>query len=248
MKMLPHVFLPLLLAIFFTACSDDNDTSYGSIEITIKGTYGGKPLISGKPYNYFSKGTIELTKSEFFMSTSRLLSESGAVALKEVDYIALSDKQVDSASAETGIKLSFPKIPAKKYTGLSFILGLTAAQNATKPVDYFPTEPLGEGTHYWAGWNSYIFSKTEGVYNDGTSNFNFTYHSGFDDAKRTVTLLKDFTVNENQTTRIELVLEHEDLFHSGPAGFDIPANPQIHNQSTLMIGFMDRFASAFSIK
>ena len=96
------------------------------------------------------------------------IAESSSVIFKDVDYVSILAHNLTLQDAIDGLTLSY-LVPGGHYKGLSFNIGVNPAQNKTKPVDYSPSSPLGEGTHYWAGWNSYIFSKTEGVLNNGNS-------------------------------------------------------------------------------
>ncbi|MBK8956239.1 MAG: hypothetical protein IPM34_11895 [Saprospiraceae bacterium] len=243
-------FLTLVLIISFYGCNGDDPviTGSGRIELVFKGEYASLPWVKGQTYDYFNNGQILFTKSEFFISNLGLYQTGLFKSLSAVEYVSISEHHVSEQKALEGLVLQFDQVPEGSYDSLAFNLGLTAAQNKTKPADYLPTHPLGEGSRYWAGWNSYIFSKTEGNYNDGSKSFNFTYHSGFDDAMKPIHLVKNIVVEKDKTTRIIIHLDHQLVFSEGPQGMDISTTPQIHNKSTVMDAFMDRYQQAFRIE
>ncbi|MBK9109020.1 MAG: hypothetical protein IPM92_11820 [Saprospiraceae bacterium] len=248
-KSIQLIFI-LALAFVYHACDDNLPVveGTGSLEIAFKGEYENFYWVKGQSYDYFNRGNILFTKSEFFLSKLALYHEGLKQALSEVEYVSISEHHVSETKASEGLILRFEGIPAATYDSLAFNLGLTETQNKTKPVEYLPTHPLGEGSRYWAGWNSYIYSKTEGSYNDGTKAYNFTYHSGFDDAMKPLLFKKSILIEKDKTTKIILHVNHKLLFADSLQGMDIASNPQIHNKSTVMDAFMNRFKDAFRIE
>lgn len=239
-----------LICLFIMAGCDSNDpvlTGNGSLKLVVRAQYDGKPLVQGQVQDYFGLGSILFTKADFFISALSIANNSDTMLVKDVDYISLMGHHVNQDSALNGLKLIYENLPSGEYHTLLFNVGLTAEQNKTKPVDYLPTHPLGEGTRYWAGWDSYIYSKTEGVFKNG-SDHSFSYHSGFDDAVRALHFTHDFTIYDNEETSIEIFVDYKKLFEDNGNALDIPANPQIHNTSIVMQAFMDRYGSAIIVK
>lgn len=238
------------LLVVWSSCGDDDpDTdSKGSLEIVFKATYGSEPFVKGKVYDYFGVGTVLFTKSEFYLSDITLSGDHHDHTLASVDYISISDHHTTLENAQAGLTLTFDSIPSGNYQALKFNLGLTAAQNKTVPANYAPTHPMGEGNRYWSAWNSYIFSKTEGSFNNGSQSFNFTYHSGFDDSMKAVEMIRSILVEAGKKTRLVIEIDHKALFAEDANGMDIAANPQIHNKSSLMDAFMNRYQTAFHMQ
>lgn len=245
-----HLLFVLGVLLTYSSCGDDepNVAETGTLEIAFKGEYNNFYWVKGQTYDYFNRGNILFTKSEFFISNLDLFQQGIKRTLADVEYISLSEHHVSEAKASEGLILKFDKIPVGTYDSVAFNLGLTKAQNQTKPADYLPTHPLGEGSRYWAGWNSYIFSKTEGSFNDGSQSYNFTYHSGFDDAMKPVSFSKGISIEKDKTTKVILHVNHKLLFADNVQGMDIAKNPQIHNKSDVMDAFMVRFQNAFRIE
>ncbi|MBK6544066.1 MAG: hypothetical protein IPO78_11475 [Saprospiraceae bacterium] len=243
-------FYLLILSFFHFTCTDDNSglTGKGTLEIVFKAVYDSKPLYVGNAYDYFGSGTIKFSKGDFFISDLRLKNIEDNVQVKDVDYISLIEHQVNEATALEGLVVKYTNIKSGDYSELNFDFGLSSDLNKKKPAEFAPTHPLGEGTHYWAGWNSYIYSKTEGVFSTGSSNFNFSYHSGFDAAKRFIQFSKLIKIRDSEITKILIEIDYKKLFDEGGLGMDIAANPQIHNTSSIMNAFVDRFQSSIQIK
>ncbi len=227
----------------------DSNTPVGSLELVIKGTYQGAPLVLGQNYTYFDGSNILLTRSDFFLSDIKLSKGTEHHLLSDVEYAALLEHHTSAAKAKEGYVLKkFDNIPTGHYKALEFGLGLNAQQNKTSPKDYNANHPLGEGSRYWSAWHSYVFSKTEGVYETGNEQINFSYHSGFDNSFRRIALKRDITITENTTTRIIIELDHHLVFGQNGNYFDIKASPQIHNRSVLIEKLMDWFAQSFHIQ
>lgn len=237
----------LVTLLSLMSCSKERDLSgFGTLQIVINASYGGVPLFLGNSYDYFGNGSVKFTKAEFFLSQLTAIGESSAVVFKDVDYVSILAHNLTLQDALDGLTLNY-LVPGGFYKGISFNIGVTPAQNKTKPVDYSPSSPLGEGTHYWAGWNSYIFSKTEGVLDNGNL-FSFSYHSGFDAALRNVSGVKDFYIENSETATIYMDIDFKKIFEINGTGMDIPGNPQIHNSSDIMNAFVDRYKEAITIR
>ncbi len=241
----------ILLCFLFISC-DKNDpdlTGKGSLELVFKARFDTQAMVQGSQnvYDYFGQGTIYFDRADILYSDLKLQSSTNSVLVKDVDYVSLMQHHTSIALAEEGLKVKFENIPSGSYDSLHFNVGLTPDQNKTKPADYSLTHPLAEGTRYWSAWNSYIFSKTEGIFNNGMNN-PFTYHSGFDGAMQSLRFVKNIAINDNQITKIEIWIDYKKLFEEGATGIDIPNNSQIHNMSSLMLSFMNRFQNAVSIK
>lgn len=241
------ISLLLVFLLSFMSCSDEKDLSgFGTLQIVIKATYGGIPLFLGNSYDYFGNGSIKFTKAEFFLSDLTAIGESRSVIFKDVDYVSILAHNLTLQDAIDGLTLSY-LVPGGNYKGISFNIGVNPAQNKTKPVDYSPSSPLGEGTHYWAGWNSYIFSKTEGILNNGNS-LSFSYHAGFDIALRNISGVKDFYIENSETATLYMDIDFKKIFEINGTGMDIASNPQIHNSSDIMTAFVDRYKAAIQIR
>ena len=237
----------LVTLLSLMSCSEERDLSgFGTLQIVINASYGGVPLFLGNSYDYFGNGSVKFTKAEFFLSQLTAIGESSAVVFKDVDYVSILAHNLTLQDALDGLTLNY-LVPGGFYKGISFNIGVTPAQNKTKPVDYSPSSPLGEGTHYWAGWNSYIFSKIEGVLDTGgakTYDLGFAIHTGTDECLATLTVTKNFTISEEQTTGLGLDLDVRRVFQDNGQFFNLANSPLNHNPAN--IGVLKLFAASLA--
>ncbi len=240
--------LVVIVGSLFVSCDKSEPLAgYGSLELVFKARYGTQPLVYATEYNYFDIGTILFSKTDFFYSNLKLLNSKDSILVTDVNYVSLMEHHTSIALAEEGLKIRYDSIPTGDFTALDFNIGLTPEQNKTKPSNYVSTHPLGEGTRYWAGWISYIFSKTEGVFKNGTDN-PFTYHSGFDNAMIPLHFAKTIKIENGKKTSIQVLIDYKNMFNEGSVPMDIPSNPQIHNTSLLMLSFVKRFNTSVTIQ
>ncbi|MBP8725674.1 MAG: hypothetical protein KBF37_09780 [Saprospiraceae bacterium] len=233
----------LLGVLWFSSCSED-DPETGTLEIVVRATYGEQPLVVGQSYDYYGRGTMKFTRSEFFMSHLRLIGDSTAPELKDIDYLRIHEHHTTVARAQEGMTIRFGDIAPGDYGGISFLIGLDETQNNTNPANYPATHPMGEGARYWAGGDTYMFSKVEGVYKEGGQSVNYFYHSGFDDAMRPYRYESPLRIEQGKTTRLFLSIDHAHLFAEGNSGIDILSNPYVHVVHSVMQGMMDRYVEA----
>ncbi len=232
----------------FSSCSKEpGQTPSGKLEIVFKARYGDQALVYGQEYDYFGVGKIIFGSAEFFLSNMTLVNSTDSAVFAFVDYISLAAHHTSPAKAEEGLRITYDAIPTGQYSEIKMNLGLTPEQNNSKPEEFQSAHPMSDGSRYWSGWNSYIFTKTEGTFKS-TGNYNFTYHSGFDESMRTLKFTKSILIKQGETSQIEIDVDYKTLFDLGGVGLDISVNPQIHNKSDIMSAFVDRFQLAASIK
>ncbi|MCC6753558.1 MAG: hypothetical protein IT266_06195 [Saprospiraceae bacterium] len=245
--MLYKIILPLLGILLggfgFSSCSEDSPET-GTLEIMVRATYGDQPLVIGQSYDYYGRGTMKFTRSEFFMSHLSLNSDGAAMELKDIDYLRIHEHHTTEARAQEGMPLRFSGIAPGEFSGISFLIGLDEAQNNTNPANYPATHPMGEGARYWAGGDTYMFSKVEGVYKEGGKSVNYFYHSGFDEAMRPYRYEAPLRIEAGKTTRLYLYIDHAHFFAEGDQGIDIFSNPYVHVVHDVMQGMMDRYVEA----
>ena len=240
----------LALAIFIGSCSEKEDTPVGNMELTIKGRFGQSPLVMGKEYDFFDGSKIYFTRSEFFLSRIKLRTPSGKIVSlsSNVRFVNLQDHHFNVENAEKGFTLIFDKIEAGNYDRFRFGLGVPPELNTKTPKDFPTTNPLSDGLHYWSGWNSYIFSKTEGSISNGAQHELFAYHSGFNDAYEEQYFDQNIVIEEGKTTKLVMEFDHKALFGDLSNYIDIYKDPVIHEGKDFMSVFMAYFRSALRIQ
>lgn len=210
----------LLLATLFIASSCDDDTpmpeAAGDIQITFKANYDGETFYTQKTYDYTDDMPVRFSTFNFFVANISLLEQEDATEeteLIDIDFIDLGFDETQTSEAEAGITISARKVPAGTYRGLKVGFGVPADLNRTNPVDYGSGDALSKTSHYWSAWNSYIFSKIEGVADvDGDGQFEtsegegLTLHMGTDETYTERILFPASPIVVDEDGNIELVL------------------------------------------
>ncbi|NOT37650.1 MAG: hypothetical protein HOP11_09775 [Saprospiraceae bacterium] len=250
MKNLKFQAICLVLAVLFISSCKEQDPPPvpATIEIVFKGKYIDQPLVFDPnfTYDYYEGSKIGFTRSEFFVDNFELLSASKNVNFGELRHIKLQDKQFTLEKAKEGYKLSFLTLAEGTFDGISFHLGLTPEQNRTNPTDYKGPHVLADGDNYWSGWNSYIFSKTEGSLSNSNTNVSrFAYHSGFNQAFRKIKLNRSITIKDGEVNTIVIDIDHREIFGKQSDYVNIYQDNIIHEDIDFIIKFMDQFSNSF---
>ncbi|MBK9270695.1 MAG: hypothetical protein IPM48_03790 [Saprospiraceae bacterium] len=235
-----------VLTVWIQACSTIDPS--GQLKMVIKGSYGDSPLVMGQIYDYFDGSKITITKSEFFLSELAVQDQNGNWLDLDVEnslFVNLQNHHFNLKNAEDGLELHLGNLPPGNYKSIRFGVGLPAGLNAKTPKDFASSNPLGQGDHYWAGWDSYIFSKTEGTLENGTQQAKFAYHSGFDEVYKLIEFPVQMNIVDGSTFKIEFKMDHQKILGSSSEFVNIYQDPIIHEGGDFMNRFMDRFRSAF---
>lgn len=245
-------FFLTFLCIVFLACEhhSTSDDNVGKLEVLIKVNYDKRPLVFGEDNNYYNgNDQLQISRLAFFMHNAILIGNTHSHPLVSIKYLDFSETLKSLTKSEAGYLLSFDDVDAGSFTGLDFGIGVPSDVNIKGPSGYTLPDPLAEGENYWAGWNSYIFSKIEGKYLNNANSIPFVYHSGFDEAYRKILLRKSITIKSNQTTRVELVLDIKSAFGDDKSYMDIASDNVFHDlRKGVMLQFMDYFQKAFELK
>lgn len=251
MKRLLFLFLPLIL--LSSKCKKD-DVIAGSITLNIKTFYDDKPLIINKIYDYKGK-KVRFTKWSFFASNihgpKELIPGSFAEGKENLWYnntlFDFSDL-TDSLVVQKGIAKTISS-SAGSSEKFNIILGVENNKNIRKPKDFPSTDPLSDAGNYWDAWNSYIFTKLEGLMDkdgDGKFETGITIHTGGNEVLQNLTFTKNVVVNISEITTINGDLNLNKLLN----GIDLTTVNSTHQTGDLptMKLFMGNFKEALTIK
>lgn len=241
--------LGILISLFLAlgGCSEPDESS--SLEMRVFGKFGAQALVMGDKYPYFDGSQIFFTKSEFFLSEVAVKNDKGQwVNLTDVNFVNLQNHHFNLENAQKGYPLKLGRIPEGNYTSIRFGVGVPSRINSRSPKDFPASSPLSQGDHYWAGWDSYIFSKTEGVLSDGNQMANFAYHSGFDSVYQVKEYPISLEVPQGADVSVKLELDHSKLFGNAQDFVNIYQDPIIHDGGDFMSQFMSRFNAAISVQ
>ena len=248
-----HLLLPFILLL--GACGSDSEK--GELILTFKATYGDDPLVLNMDdYWYFDKETIRFSKLNLFISELGLAKSAGEVTqFSEIEFVDLNEANKTLAGAEAGVSFSF-ELASGTYKGISFGLGVSPGLNATIPTDYSSEHPLSQFSQHWDAWDSYIFSKTEGMIDsdgDDVPDLGFVYHVGSDQMYRYLEAVGDIRIPEDGEVEVVVSLDYERVFGTTQDHIDIEAFPTFHNPqdpalTELTQKLADNFAYCVSIE
>ncbi len=230
------IFLFLSIPVFI-ASSCDKETpeleSVGDIEIIFKANYDGETFFTQKEYDYDGDMSMKLTMFNFFISNLALLEEQTSTEeteLLEIDFVDLSFNETQMAEAEAGIKITARNIPIGSYNGFKIGFGVPADLNRTNPNDYGSGDVLANAGHFWAPWESYIFSKIEGFADkdgngvfESTNDEGLTYHMGTDELypdERVLFPSNPLIVEDGGTIQVVLNIDVKKMFNMPLVNYD----------------------------
>ena len=243
-----YLVLFILMTVMLGACKDDT----GTLQIKFIGTYDGEPLVFGENVDYDGYQLYYL-ESDFFVSELAVLNEGEVTEVKDFEYVNFGTSNNSLEDAENGVVLSYSDVPVGTYDGLRFGIGVPPVENKTRPSDYSSEHALSTGGHYWEAWDSFIFAKVAGRYEDteGTFDNGFFFHTGTDEMFRTSTGTLNFTISEDNTSVIEVIIDHKKLLEEQNGGYyDIQSNAENHdltNPAPLLM-LVNNYGKAISYK
>jgi len=248
----------IFFAAVFSSCNndDDGDAQSGTLEIYFEPVYGEAAEFIGRTTNfdYPTGDLIRFIVSDMYLGPLTLRGGSEDYELSDIEYINLSEPEMDSETNLTDKYLVFENVPTGIYSSLEIGVGVPEDLNSMAPSDFPAGHPLRRESHFWPPWNSFIFSKIEGrldVDNDGSFGLNFIYHAGLDELYRTLQFDGEIAIDPGQVTRLVITVDHEKLFVNDEDDFlDIEANPIDHSAGDLayMHYIADNYSDAIIVR
>lgn len=256
MKNLSLILLAILAVV---GCKDDDQPSSPSttVNLNFRASYNGDPLVMYEALDYPDGKQLRFQNFNFFISNVTLLGEGETAdhQLAEVEFIDF-ETNVDLAKAQAAQTRSYEKVPTGTYKGIRIDFGVPASLNNSGAGQLSNDNPLRQNysSHYWSDWNSFIFLKSEGIYDlNGDGVFNqsdrgFEHHPGKDEVLTTVTKLKAFTLEENEPFDLDLVADLFKIYVKNGEALDLadPANKDTQEAADLplAIEMMSRWEQA----
>lgn len=244
----------LLLSIF--ACNKEKNPTFntGAINLSFRATFGGETLVmNSQVYDYVGK-QVRFTKISFYLANFRLINQDQELEVSDIEFIDITTTHLSETSAEKGTTIEFSNVPIGDYTGLKFGIGVPENLNETTPLDYPANHPLSAEVEYSKDWDSYIFAKIEGQYNeDGSGLFGeddilFAYHPVMNRVFQEIELNNSKELKTDETMNINFELDVKQLL-SIPRGnlFNLePHNPNENIAENILI--MANFNKALQLK
>jgi len=177
---------------------------------------------------------MTFSKFDFYISNVALFRNVDGIReeteLFEIEFVDLTQNS-------NSVSISTENIPVGEYDGVVFSIGVPSDLNSQIPADFSSTHPLGITgvSHYWEGWSSYIFMKTEGRLDTtgNDDNVSFSYHIGSDQFFNS-SIEKNVSINltSGSTQNVNFAFDLQNMLESGGA-LDIPTFPNSHSLSEI---------------
>lgn len=224
-----------LFCFFLLSCQeDDKDViiSEFNLDVQIEHYFNDK-LIEFDTETYFNEfgNELSVSKLRYLICDIRLTDDFGNIKHFENQYVYIDASKNRDTFTLFGID-------AGNYTNLTYNIGVDSATNHQDPTFFDADHPLSLILHnlHWGWIDGYIFFSLEGNLHYQGNKQLYTYHLGFDRNLKTISLDKDFRIEEN--SKLELKFDLAKLFIE-PNLIDQSIEPFI-THSTNDNGYSDR--------
>lgn len=229
-------------------CEED----MGTLQVKFLATYDGAPLVLGESLEYDGY-QLNFLESDFFISELALLRDGEITDVKDVDFVDFTNTNFNIENAENGFVLTYNNVPAGSYDQIRFGIGVPPTENQTVPSEYASDHVLAKGGYYWAPWDSFIFAKLAGKYEDEMGNMDegYFFHTGLDELFRTSEQSMSISISEDNTTVVEISIDHKQLLEVQTGEYyDIQNNSQNHDPTEIgpLKMLVDNYSKAISYK
>ncbi len=252
-------FLALLAAVIFSCNDDDANSNNATVNLHFKAEYDGSPLVFIEQEYIYSDGKpVKFQKFNFFISDVMLLPETGSGGVEEelvdVEFLDFSEHYT-LGEAQQPVTFTNTKVPAGTYSGVRIGFGVPADQN-NKDANKLPSgNPLRDhySSHFWSDWDSFIFLKSEGVYDKDGNGFGqgdsgFGHHPGSNASYVLVTFNKPIVLKKGESFDLNFVLDVLKLYVKDgvPVDFTDPKNLDTQDPDDLTLAkfIMQNFSQA----
>lgn len=226
------------------SCGDDEVIGpSGTVNLNFEAKYGGQDFVLGQPYQVAGGNQLKFDQFSFFISNVVLLEAETA------DETDLLEVDLAKFEANSSPSFEFKTVPAVRYRGIRFNVGVQPSLNKSSLYGYGSGHPLKAAfdEYFWLDGGSFFFMKLAGGYDvngDGSFANSFELFPAKNDNYTTVTLLKDFTLGNNGTVDLTVDVNVLKILldaNGQPIDFTDPANlstysPENPALSALLMG------------
>lgn len=237
-----------LLLLLITACGKEETKNQHNckapIVINLEAVVSNLPLeLQTSLYNDYlgRKYKIELLK--FYLSNWALEKSNGElIYLDEINLIDFSSDELLNieADVDTGI-----------YVNLHFGIGLDSLTNALDPSEFETSHPMSIAQNtYWTWASKYKFFMIEGridTMGGNTPDLIFSYHTGFNDLYREVSIPLNNLVIDHATDVLQLELDIDQVVNGTNGTIDFVDQSFSHSIDELTVTISNNLVGAFSI-
>ncbi len=244
----------LILLITALGCKKENQDTTGTLELSCRAYWDGTPIVIGDALTYPPDLALKFYELDYIMSNLRFTNSAGEVVqLKDIALVSFTENNTNQADAIAGQVFQFTALPTGSYDQLTLGIGVDSVRNATLPQDYPTGHPLSIGANrHWTPWNSFIFSKLQGladITQSGSFVHPFSYHSGGTELYREVSFNKAIQIAPEKTTKLVLDLDVRKLLQQADGTWwDIKNQSGAHTpHHPAMLMIMNNYANALTL-
>jgi hypothetical protein len=260
MKKLAYLLLLLIVA----SCQEEENIlgPAADMNLNLHAVYNGTPLIMQQPYNYPDGQRVKFDQFNFFIANVTLLeAETGdELDLLEVALVDFSDNI--SSSSVHPVTHTIKSVPAVKYKGIRLSIGVPSNLNKSSILSYGAGHPVRAAydTHFWKDGSSFFFMKLDGTYDlnqDGVfgnlpGDHPFQFYPAKNPNYTTITVLRNFTIEDGKTFDLNLVIDVLKLLRNGINYIDLTKMTNLSTydpeNAALSTTLMKNFTEAVSIE
>lgn len=227
--------LLLLMVIVLGACEREPQKEMkAGLKLTFKAVFDNEPLLLSKNYELMNGDSIRFQRADLFISDISI-SNAEEVPLSQVEWLGFSEKNADPGKINEGFSYVFNELEPGLYSSLNLNIGLNPDQNSTRPNAYPAFNPLANAEVYWPGWNSYIFSRTDGKLVTPSAIYDFSYHTGGDVLKRELSWNQNIQLEAGEEKEIIVYIDYKKVFVQNGEVFDIKNNSSSHTSAQINV-------------
>ncbi|MBK7425872.1 MAG: hypothetical protein IPI60_01960 [Saprospiraceae bacterium] len=204
------------------------------LKLTFKAVYDSEPLLLSRNYEFMNGDSIRFQRADLIISDISI-GNSKNVSLSQVEWLGFSEKNADPSKIEEGFSFNFNDVEPGVYTSLYWNIGLNQVQNRSTPANYTFPHPLSNAELYWAGWNSYIFSRTDGKLLTESGTYDFSYHTGGDILTRALEWNQNIELKAGEVKEIIIYIDYKKIFVQDGEVYDIKNNLSSHTSAQIAV-------------
>lgn len=238
-----RILLSLCFVLCFTSCRDDDNPEPSNLDVVslkFTGQANDGTLILNQEYRDSQDLRMVVSRFQFYISNIRFEGPNGVQEFDEVHLYDLSDPK----------EIPF-ELLSGQYDKIVFGLGLDADKNASDPNSFDQDHPLSFAQNTYWGWEPmYKFVMIEGKVDEqvlGSPLFDhaFSFHTGFNDLYREVTLTH--SIDSKNEPSLQINISIDDIFY-GEQMVDLLIDNQSHSLTPLAEKVTNNLTNAFSIE
>lgn len=228
------LLLPILLVGFAMSACDSNDVDNegkAMVELRLQPVVNNAQMLPDVNKTYELNGaTVTFTSARMYLSQIVLHSADGDVEF-EAEPVTVPAKDADDNTVTHTVTdrivlvkhdlgeeyYILGEVPAKRYTGISFKVGIQGMDNRVDPTQVPADHPLARQTDRNNHWNwsaGYQYIRMDGLVDtdgDGTGDEVWETHLGTESMLTSVDIDTEFTLNADETIDFHVIADYGTL-------------------------------------